>query len=631
MKKHIGFIALICIMLAALVNTSYGLFSANEIRYLSPRPNAKFVPLGATIIINYGEPVENSGSRDKITVYGEKSGFHTGSTVIANDGQTIIFTPDAPFLPNEIVSVQIDSGIVSKSGNRLLGKAFTFTTTSNQQPERYRSILEEVRLQRLLPQQPHKSVEKLDGPAVTAGFKTLPVDYPPITVTVPANNTAEGSLFLSNFSINWTLGNFNSSRPHLLILDDSGEPIFYRRMPGALPALDFKKQPNGLLTYGVWNDIYYVMDETYTVVDSYTAGNGYPTIDLHDLQILPNGNALIMIYDPQPVDMSAIVAGGDPNAVVIGLVIQELDTNKNVVFEWRSWDHIPITDGDVDLTASVVDYVHGNSVELDSDGNILISSRAINEVTKIDRQTGDIIWRMGSGKGNEFTFDEPDPFLQQHDARRLPNGNITIFDNHLAPNSTYARGVEYEVDEVNKTAKRVWEYRSTGTSLAMGNAQRLPNGNTLMGWGSKYPTLTEVHPDNSIAVEMQFLPHDDPAIIRNSYRVLRSPWTGAPTGSPRLVVESNEIDQATLYFSWNGATDVASYQIFAGHQLDSLAPIGTADKMGFETEFAVANADSYCLFQVAPVLQDGSAGVRSPAILADRCKNTRLFMPFVRN
>lgn len=172
-----------------------------------------------------------------------------------------------------------------------------------------------------------------------------------------------------------------------------------------------------------------MLDSTYTRVDTYRAGNGYST-DLHELQLLPNGHALLMIYDPQTVDMSRIVPGGNPAATVVGLVIQELDAQKQVVFEWRSWDHFQITDATAeDLTAAVIDYAHGNALERDADGNILLSSRHMDEITKIDRQTGDIMWRLG-GKHNQFTFvNDPQPFVHQHDVRRLPNGNITLFDN----------------------------------------------------------------------------------------------------------------------------------------------------------------------------------------------------------
>ena len=88
-------------------------------------------------------------------------------------------------------------------------------------------------------------------------------------------------------------------------------------------------------------------------------------------RVLNNGHALLMSYDKQPVNMSLIVPGGHPNAMVTGLIIQEIDENKNVVFQWRSWDHYLITDAvDVNLTFSTIDYCHGNAIELDNDGNL---------------------------------------------------------------------------------------------------------------------------------------------------------------------------------------------------------------------------------------------------------------------
>src|SRR5690606_9305892 len=102
------------------------------------------------------------------------------------------------------------------------------------------------------------------------------------------------------------------------------------------------------------------------VIDS-LAMIGYLT-DLHEL-IIEDGHAFLMSYDYQYYPMDTVVQGGDPNAVVIGIVLQELDENKNLVFQWRSWDHYKITDATYDID--------------------------LDEITKINRQTGEIIWRLG--------------------------------------------------------------------------------------------------------------------------------------------------------------------------------------------------------------------------------------------
>lgn len=630
MKKQTVVVYVVLSLVIATVVLGYGRINAKEYVYISPRPNASYVPTETTIVINYGEPLESQSLAGKIVVRGEKSGTHTGQITIANDNQTAIFTPDASFYPGEVVHVMTLPNIKGANGRPLASNDFTFTTSPKQNEDPFRAATQEIRFQELVSERQPLTSQGVFTNTVTDGLLTLPSDFPPITTTVSANNTDDGYIFLSNFSINWNNAGFAESRPYLLILDNSGQPVFYRRLPQILPAIDFKKQPNGLLTYALWGDKFYAMDETYTIVDTYEAGNGY-AIDIHELQILPNGHALLMIYDAQPVDMSAVVSGGDPDAIVIGLVIQELDTDKNVVFQWRSWDHIPITDSHVDLTAPVVDYMHGNSIDLDDDGNLLVSSRGIDEVTKINRQTGDIIWRMGSGVGNEFTFinDEPIPFEQQHDARRLENGNISIFDNRTGTGDDFARAIEYEVDELNKTAELVWEYRTEGSSPAMGNAQRLSNGNTVIGWGSLYPTLTEVMPNGDVAFELRFLPHADPSIVRNSYRAFRFPWEGAPLTPPYLVTQSLSATEVDLHFSWNGATDVALYKILAGNDYNALTEIGTMTKNSFETTYSVTDADNYCFFQVVPVLNDMSIGLPSNRVIAEHCIATQLIFPLI--
>jgi hypothetical protein len=294
--------------------------------------------------------------------------------------------------------------------------------------------------------------------------------------------------------------------------------------------MDFKLQPNGHLTYYDRSEnIFYELDSSYTIVDTYECGNGYTT-DLHELLLLPNGHSLLMSYDPQVVDMSAVVPNGNVAATVSGLIIQELDRQKNVVFQWRSWDHFKITDATHEsLTAAAIDYVHGNALEVDADGNLLLSSRHMDEITKIDRGTGEILWRMG-GKNNQFVFvNDSIGFSHQHAIRRLPNGNITLFDNGNFHSPQFSRAVEYKLDEESKTVTLVWQYRNTPDNygVAMGYVDRLPNGNTLIGWGVSNPSVTEV---NSEGMKLFELSLPDNVV---SYRAYRFVWD--VNASPTIV------------------------------------------------------------------------------------------------
>jgi len=353
---------------------------------------------------------------------------------------------------------------------------------------------------------------------------SLPADFPKIRVGV-SNNPSDGYLFLAPAK--------NNNFSYLMILNNSGIPIFYRKKPD-VALVYFKPQPNGLLTYyDTEKNIFYALDSSYAIVDSFMAGNGYTT-DFHELLLTEDNHAYVIIYDVQKVRMDTIVTGGVDTANVVGSIIQEIDRSKNVVWQWRSWDHFSITDANdfVDLTRPNIDYSHTNSIEIDKDGNIIISSKRMDEITKIDKATGNIIWRLG-GKRNQFVFNNDNfPILQQHDARILNNGNLLLFDNGLAPNRVFSRAVEYKLnteDTTNLIAEKVWEFRNTPDefSRVMGSIQRLPDGNTIIGWGSSSKTpntvddwraITEVTPNGIKTFEM-FIENQN-----YSYQVFRAPW-----------------------------------------------------------------------------------------------------------
>jgi len=480
----------------------------SALQQLSPVPGARWVRPETGILVRlvrpiHLDPVELAKS---VEVVGAESGVHAGRAQVVADGRALVFRPERAFRAGERVDVSLSSGLLA--GDGVAGEPFAYsfvvaaTSIASSPATRVASWVGEAGLRQSLAARPGAEPSSTDS---------VPPDFPAISSNVYSTPTP-GLLFLSNVSFGPPTTNY------LMILDDSGTPIFSRRMNG--PCFDFKRQPNGLMTYyDVSGGHFYAMDASFAIVDSFSCDNGYT--DLHELHLLPNGNTLIMSYDPETVDMSQVVPGGNPAATVTGLIIQELDGQKNKIFEWRSWDHFQITDAThEDLTASAIDYVHGNSLELDGDGNLLVSCRHMDEVTKINLQTGAVMWRWG-GKNNQFTFlDDTLEFSHQHAVRRLANGHITLWDNgnYHAPN--FSRAVEYEMDENALTARRVWEYRGSPDvyGFAMGYVQRLSNGNTLIGVGAGKPDIIEVAPDGSKVMDMT-LP---PGIF--TYRVYRYDW-----------------------------------------------------------------------------------------------------------
>lgn len=490
--------------------------------YLSPLPGSVFHLPETNIILRPGDAVDPASvDRGKIRVIGTKSGSHRGRLRLSDDRKNVLFQPEVPFAPGEVVTFDLDPGLTTETGEPVPPVEFTFTIAGPER-EALRDFVVPEDLDGGSSPVLGGSAAALAGNAQSAApSDSLPPDFPNIHTAVYGTPTP-GRLFLCHFVFGGV-----PVPSYLMILENDGTPFFHRRLPGT--GLDFKLQPGGRLTY--FDSVargFYAMNPRYDVVDSFRCGNGYTT-DGHDLLLLPNGHSVLMSYDPQVVDLSLVAKGGRTDAIVIGLIIQELDQERNVVFQWRSWDHFQITDVvSHSLASATVDYVHGNSIDIDPNGNFIISSRHMNEITKISRTTGEMLWRMG-GRNNQFSFiNEPILFSHQHDVRRLPNGNLTLFDNGNFRLPLFSRAVEYAIDEAPKTATLVWQYRLNPDvfGAGFGSVQRFSNGNTLIGWGATTPTLTEVAPDGSIVSELTF----DPTIA--SYRAFRFEW---PPVKPAIV------------------------------------------------------------------------------------------------
>jgi Arylsulfotransferase (ASST) len=445
------------------------------------------------------------------------------------------------------------------------------------------------------------------------GYVTAPPDLPMLKITKWPGELGEGYIFANTYDY-WP-------RPaegpnYLLILDNDGEVVYYGNPFGLPVTVDFKKQENGLLSFfapAVHVNKFFTMNNKYEIVGDFEAV-GYTT-DLHDLEILDNGHALLLIHDLRAFDMSAIFPGGSKKAPVIGCIAQEVDAQNRLIHEWSSWDHldeIEITDTYQPLNDVPLRYIHCNSIEEDLDGNWLISNRNLSEVTKINKVTGDIIWRLG-GKKNMFDFVNDTGFTFQHDGRRLANGRITVYDNGIGHTPTQSRGVEYIVDETNMTAEATTIFRTDpdAKSVAMGNMQTLPNGNRVVGWGTwSAPFMTEFDPDGNRLLEIE----TDENF--GSYRAFRFPWQGYPTWPPllRAIVDG---DKADLYFSWNGSTETAAYKIMSGSDLSNLGTIATVKRDGFETSFTYTLPQpGVWYFRVVPIDKDGTAGIQSNFVVA---------------
>jgi Arylsulfotransferase (ASST) len=424
-------------------------------------------------------------------------------------------------------------------------------------------------------------------------FRSRPDLSPPaVEVTTQAHHTAPGYIFVAPEK---SLTRQGGS----MIVDDRGEVVWFRPLQGRYGrAHDLKVQSyrgNSVLTWMNGVNEYVIFDHSYREIARLSAANGYYG-DHHEFLISPQDTALILIYSPVLRDLSSI--GGLKNDRVWQGIVQELDIETGkVLFEWHSIEHVGLDESYATVSQDGrpgLDYFHANSIEVDHDNNLLVSARQTFTVYKIDRNTGEIIWRLG-GKKSDFEMGEGTRFAFQHDARRQRDGTISVFDNgntvfhDTVPEAVEeSRGIVLELDEEQMSATLVREYTHPDKQYAdaAGNMQLLPNSNVFIGWGRAL-VFSEFSKDGELLFDAR-LPSPN-----RSYRYFRFPWSGHPTDRPAAVAERTSEEELEVYASWNGATEVSSWEVLAGPRQDQLEPLGSVPRNGFETAMSVQSPNPY--------------------------------------
>jgi Arylsulfotransferase (ASST) len=385
-----------------------------------------------------------------------------------------------------------------------------------------------------------------------------------------------------------------------MLVDREGELVWFNPLAGARWATNlrvqlYRGQPALTWWEGNVREVGFGQGEALIVDGSYRelarvhAGNGR-VADLHEFVLTPEGTALITCY-PETVRTDFSKRGGPRSGNVLGSIIQEIDVSSGrVLFEWRSLEHVAVTES-YQLMEDPYDYFHANSIDVTPDGNLLVSARATWTVYKLDRRSGEVIWRLG-GKRSDFKVDPAARFSWQHDARQLGDRLITLYDDGAGPGvatERQSRGLFLDVDTDRRTVALAREFRYPERLLsgAMGNVQELPNGHVLVGWGAQR-FVTEFAADATPLAEASLTSG------LFSYRAYRFPWTGIPHEAPALAAARDAAsDRQILYASWNGATEVTHWRVDTGPSRDQLRPLGIARRQGFETAIPLGTNPGY--------------------------------------
>jgi len=380
---------------------------------------------------------------------------------------------------------------------------------------------------------------------------------------------------------------FTSTRTPIfrgVAFDDDAEPVWIE--PDGNAALDLRVQRyrgrpvltywTGLVLEGLGFGKGVLLDEQYQVVAEVRAGHGVLS-DFHEFLLTDEGTALFVAYPVVPYDLSPI--DGPAEGWIYGAHVQEVDVETGeVLFDWDGMQHIDLTEthrareeGVGESPATAFDPVHLNSVFPDGDA-LLLSARHTSTIYRVDRRTGEILWRFG-GERSDIEVPEGGEFGWQHDVQRQPDGTLTVYDNHdnAIETDSVSAALRFEVDEEAGTATLLQALRHEDRyGYAMGNAQYLDDGHVVVGWGMD-PVVTEFDEAGEAVFELR-------GLGLGSYRSYRHTWRGRPTTDPDIAV----VDGA-MHVSWNGATEVARWRLRGGTGDEEGSELATVDRTGFET------------------------------------------------
>lgn len=521
-----------------------------------------------------------------VTVSGSRSGPHPGRLLAYSQGDGASYVLERPLTEGEGVSVHA----VLVEGARAIPFSWSFTVAVRDNPGASSAAVVGVAK--------NPSAQPSAAPVDYQSFHSRPELRPPdITVSAGAD-TASGDLFLAPYA---GVGQYGP-----MVLNEHGELIWFKALApvgtraGDLRVQEYEGKPvltwwqDPLIADGSRTSGDVIVNNSYQTLAVVRAGNGYQP-DLHEFQITPQGTALITVYDAIDCNLEAV--GGPRDGAVADTLMQEIDVKTGLVmYEWHSLDHVPLQNSySSPATTSQhepFDYFHINSLDVEQDGELLVDSRNTWAAYDVEPKTGEVRWELG-GKHSSFKMGPGTATAWQHDAIQLPQGQITFFDNGASPQvQPQSRAIEVALDTQDMTATllRSYEHQNPLVADSQGNVQVTPAGDWMVGWGQA-GYLSEITASGQLLFNAHLPPDWE------SYRVFVGEWNARPTEPPAIAAASSARrgDGTTVYASWNGATEVSSWQVLAGVEPRSLKLAKLAPKRGFETsiELPGAAAGSY--------------------------------------
>jgi hypothetical protein len=356
------------------------------------------------------------------------------------------------------------------------------------------------------------------GHSATYHFRCLPRSFP--SWTIERRGTPQAQWYVTA-PVRPPAGGY------VAVFDRNGAPVWWRRVSSrAYMPWDAKLLSGQLLAWGEnFGTAFGVRDEG--AYEEHTLSGGLvrrvrtagSPIDPHDLERMPNGDLLTITYRRRDgVDLSA--RGGPRDARVFDGEVQELSPAGKLLWRWNSHGHVSPAetesrwwsngqDRELPPRERGYDLLHVNSVAGDGDG-VIVSARHADAVYRIDRASGRVDWKLGGTlvPHESLTVLGVPPGQQvlggQHDARMLPDGTLTVFDNRARTDGAPA-ATRFRIDPTARTATRIERVTSPAAPVSKwgGSARKLPGGDWVIAWGGT-DLVTEQRPSGATVLALRF-------------------------------------------------------------------------------------------------------------------------------
>ena len=547
----------------------------------------------ATQISFLGAPVADIS---QVSVRGTRSGGHAGKLEAYATGTGASFVPLRGFTPGEQVTV---TAVETAHGiHRTIGTSFTIGMLYAVPPASATGPTGTTGTTGATGTTGTAGATGATGP--TASFASVPTIRPAVVqVLTPAANPALGDIFMTPAD--------GSVQAGAMIVNPAGQMVWFSPAPHGLQDADLRVQNylgHSALTYwqgrielghGV-DGVGVIDDPSYHQIAQVKAGNGL-SMDLHDFDLEANGTAFITVFEPVYVNLHHY--GGLTSGIIEDCIVQEIDVRTGLVmFEWHAYGHVPLSNAYSRVPTwkgGIWDWFHINSIDLEPDGNLLVSSRSTWALYQISHSFGSVMWELG-GRHSTFALGPGVRFAWQHDATLVSPHAIEIFDNEGTPQiGASSRAIEVLLDFTKHTATLLHQYLNPGPDVlspSQGNVQRLSNADQFVGFG-QVGIASEFSLRGALTFQLSLPP------LVESYRAYRFPWSAQPAAPP--VLGASRAAGATttaVAASWNGATGVVAWQVLAGATAAALAPVGRpVANTGFETNITAATAAPYIAVQ----------------------------------